>query len=445
MDRSKSTEPADLANAVLPDVLEEHLEEAEFLLGQWESASHSADHDLEELGETIERRLEAHLDALVLAGPGFADDFLNRELENEDEPRRAFVAARVILEIGDENRTESIFESAAHSRGALRENLTRALAACPPGRLAPIAVRRLAESDPDPGRALCWEVLSEWGIAPDGDLLQLLASDDPILQEAGLFSARRLGRIDCLSAVDALRASEGEIAASAARTALVLGSEEAWSDLRERAGSDDADLSSLSAIALIGRPEEHELLATHLHSGRQIEACVWLLAYAGTRRAGDLCAEMLSTDDERVRRLAADALGWISGFDLFDERFESTTPMQDESEGELPTLEDEPTVLSLDGVDGLPDIDVEAVRIAWLERREQIAPNERRILGRRESPEAIVAALRSAPLWRRHLVADELTLRTRGRAFCSTTAFSGRQSSQIRDLGGFRFDPQAIR
>ena len=72
--------PSDL---ILWDVIEEHFDEAEFLLEQWERALHSPGYTLTELGATLEQRPEAHLDGLLSAVRAVAEHLLQRELENE--------------------------------------------------------------------------------------------------------------------------------------------------------------------------------------------------------------------------------------------------------------------------------------------------------------------------------------------------------------------------
>ena len=62
------------AELILWDVVEEHFEEAAFLFGQWESSLYSARFDLAGLGK-IEKRLEAHVDGLIVSGTEAACPF----------------------------------------------------------------------------------------------------------------------------------------------------------------------------------------------------------------------------------------------------------------------------------------------------------------------------------------------------------------------------------
>src|SRR6267142_1727129 len=98
---SSTQGPPDL---ILWDVVEEHFNEAEFLFEQWERALHSPKYNLTELGATLERRLAAHLDGLVVGGRPVAKRTLEPELENASEPNRTIVAALALLFMEEEKR-----------------------------------------------------------------------------------------------------------------------------------------------------------------------------------------------------------------------------------------------------------------------------------------------------------------------------------------------------
>src|SRR5689334_5531802 len=82
---------------ILWDVVQEHLDEAEFLYEQWSNAFHSPTYPRRELASTLERRLEAHLDGLVVGGRAVAEQLLIPELANTDAPARSTVAALALL------------------------------------------------------------------------------------------------------------------------------------------------------------------------------------------------------------------------------------------------------------------------------------------------------------------------------------------------------------
>ncbi len=67
--------------------------------------------------------------------------------------------------------------------------------------------------------------------------------------------------------------------------------------------------------------------------------------------------------------------------------------------------------------------------------RERLSKDGRQVFGRPFSAEAMVHAIEAAPLWRRHGVALELSIRTGGK-HVSTEAFSSRQCRQMAALEG---------
>lgn len=86
---------------ILWDVVEEHLDEAEFLVEQWCSARVSPDHSLEELRDGPESRLLAHVDGVVVNGPLALQQEAWPIIEQSDVPSLVTAAAMTVLESGD--------------------------------------------------------------------------------------------------------------------------------------------------------------------------------------------------------------------------------------------------------------------------------------------------------------------------------------------------------
>ena len=79
------------------DIVEEHLDEAEFLWEQWEHALLAPNYTLDELADGPEARLLAHLDGLVVGGPEVARRLLIPTLDEDVEPTRVRAAALALL------------------------------------------------------------------------------------------------------------------------------------------------------------------------------------------------------------------------------------------------------------------------------------------------------------------------------------------------------------
>ena len=93
---------------ILIDVIEEHLEEADFLWRQRRNALGDRGYNLDRLAE-LEERLLAHLDGLILAEAD-AWDLLQPKL-TEGDVGEAFAAAFVALASGEVDRRGQVLTS----------------------------------------------------------------------------------------------------------------------------------------------------------------------------------------------------------------------------------------------------------------------------------------------------------------------------------------------
>jgi hypothetical protein len=108
------------------DVLEEHLDEAEFLWAQWERGLVAHDLTLDELASGAERRLLAHLDGLIIAGPPAAERLLLPAIAGAD-PERASAAASALL-AGPVAGLDAVADALTRAPVERRAPLLRALA-----------------------------------------------------------------------------------------------------------------------------------------------------------------------------------------------------------------------------------------------------------------------------------------------------------------------------
>jgi hypothetical protein len=83
----------------------------------------------------------------------------------------------------------------------------------------------------------------------------------------------------------------------------------------------------------------------------------------------------------------------------------------------------------------LPALDAEQVGAWWEDNRARFAPGGRYLYGEPMRGEAVVGALRRGPTRRRHALALEVAMRSRGRLTVETRAFSRRQWEEIERLG----------
>lgn len=108
---------------MIPEVLQAHLEEFQFLCGQFQHALRSPDYCRRDL-EPLARRIAAHLDGIVVAGEA-ALPLLEAGLA-ADEPQAAFAAAYVLLRM-NANAGQRVLDAFLQAKAGQLEGLCLAL------------------------------------------------------------------------------------------------------------------------------------------------------------------------------------------------------------------------------------------------------------------------------------------------------------------------------
>jgi hypothetical protein len=383
-----SQNPADL---ILWDVIEEHLDEAEFLFERWNRALFQPAVDLNELAKTYEPRLFAHIDALLIGGIEVAQRMLLPELYAGKETFRVTVAALALLSNPQGSWIDEVTRVAQQSQGPTRSALIRALVLTDCAQLDSNLQNQFHQN---PADSVLLEILTGRGLDPGVPLRHCLESSDPKLVLAARKAVERFG-------------------------------------LRELYYFAGIGSSSNSA-------QQYHALKEQLACPETIESALWRLGLCGTAEAGDLCASYLESANLRLVKLAADSIAWIGGLNLSDPQFKLSSKDAAEPEAlSLPDFRyDDPGAnLELDGVDGISLPNVRAVAQWWQENRARLARYRRCLLGQPFTIRAVKHALESGPLWRRHPLALELSIQTGGREHISTDTFSARQIRQIAAMG----------
>jgi uncharacterized protein (TIGR02270 family) len=395
------------------DVVEEHLDEASFLGSQWERGLDSPDTDLAQFAGGVERRLLAHLDALLVGGPPVAERTLVPALADEHRPT-CFAAALALLALPDTR--DAVLAAWAQADGPQRAPLTRALACSPAG----AELVRAALTDADPGRrADALEILGFHRALRTDDVPPLLAERDPAVRAALVRVAIRTGDARLASVVHAeLSAPTPGRAAAALTAAAILGLPE-FPDARRAAlpRLDECGDRALLLLALTGDGEP-ALLAD------ERPAAIFALGFTGSHAAAERCLVLASAG--RHVALAFEAFCHLTGATL------PHLPRPDEDP--LPPLaeEDLENVLASRPEDALPLPDLAAWTAWWQTHRDRLRSS---LPGRPGDRPALLAALQRAPMRRRHAVALRLAIVTRGRDQLETRASARRQYAGLRRLG----------
>ena len=296
---------------VLPDVLQEHLEEVAFLSIQRRRLLFSPELSLLELGDHDER-ISAHWEGLVLGGP--ASVHLALERMEAFDPWESAAALRVWMELGEPTR-EEITSAQDAAEEEVVPSWREALRQIPGARLQEL----FPPADPLPDSPRLQGVLAyAWGwhqILPDSLASKLAFSSDPDVRWS---VARSLGWREfsrdgpqLLSAL--LTDPEEDVHRAALWSGTLLDPAKALVVARERLSSEPSDPFAARVLGLLGEASDGERLkqlARHEDAG---PACVLALGELGDLAAMDLLLELVGGEDEALAQAAKGAMEALLG------------------------------------------------------------------------------------------------------------------------------------
>lgn len=318
------------------DIVEEHLDEAEFLWELWEHSLVSPKYTMAEVEAGPRARLDAHIDALVAHGQEVAETLLLPVLASETaEPTRVSAAATTLLLSPSEVGVMAVLE-ALQTNSIQRPAIARALEACDRPNLPANIEPFLHALDLDVRDAAARVMVFKR--RPLGKVLTtLLSSDRATAQKAGLQALlyERATDQNRRAVLQAFRAHEPGVRDAAWTAAAVLRLPQVWPELRARAlelGCGHA----LLLLALRGTPEDHSLIIGALERAELRASALWALGFLGTPDAVEASLRFL--DDPVLGRLAGEVFSTITGVDIESEGM--TCPSHDDGKMiYLPELE----------------------------------------------------------------------------------------------------------
>ncbi|MFE8605223.1 TIGR02270 family protein [Archangium violaceum] len=405
------------------ELLEEHLGEATFLWTSWESALDSSAFTLAELAEGPEERLLAHLDALVLGGPSASQKLLHPGLA-QGEGDIVTASALALLSTGDAGQEARVLEALEQGEAEARPWLRRALELGASPRCLESLSRLLSSPEVDL-QSSALQVLVFWRNVPGAVLKDLLTHRAPEVLGPALRAARITeepfsedGIIKALDSPDATVRDEALL------TALTLGIGSAWHLCRQLAAGPSPNRTALLLLGLGGTDSDlNRLLETSGSSSSGADA-VWALGFSGRREAAECCLELLS--HEALGKLAAEAFCAITGLSL-------EGPYRREPPGDEALDEDSDELVLPGPEDKLPVAEPAAVHRWWQTHRGQFERGVRYLLGKPLTAAWLAESLEHVPMRRRHVLAQELALRSRGRLVLQTRSFSARQRAEFQE------------
>lgn len=320
-------------------IVEEHLDEAEFLFEAWERAVAAPDLSWHEVEQTADERLRAHLDGLVVAGGPATERLLLPGLAAEDaEPCRAAACALALLEAPGEEGAWQVLRalSVAKPGSGLRDGIARALEVT--GRPGFDETLLVAVTQGGGGWIPeLWSALEHRRADPGAGIADALQSTDPVLQAAAVRAAAMRPPEELWQFVGPLLdAIEGTVRLAAIGTTLTWGLLAGWERclIEAQRGQPQA----LRWVGMLGGEAELDLLRQAVMNVESREAALQALGYSGRRAAAEECLRWMDHAGKRTARFAAEAFGAITGVDGYTEGFASTEAVEDDA---LPPLDED--------------------------------------------------------------------------------------------------------
>jgi uncharacterized protein (TIGR02270 family) len=417
---------------ILWDVVEEHLDEAEYLVQATDEAHDSPLYRIHEIARGPEGRLLGHLDGLQVGGPTTAERVLLPVLEDDAEPPRVTAVALALLGSPERHVGQVLLDRLGDVSPAHRVGIVRALGMAD----RPDLDARLgdaARSGRAP-RAALLHAMTLRGVDPGALLDACVHDEDPEVRLAAIEAARFGARRWVAWVETVMLASKAELRSVATATALVLGSRQAWELVGSLAFDAIApDRHAMAWLAMFGDARQVQRIQGALDHEALRPHALWALGFSGRLAAADACVPWLS--DAALGPLAGEAFAAITGLPRADDRYWMDREPEAESDELPPLQEDLDTELGMTPEDELPVPEPSAIARWWADVRPRLRADGRYLAGQPLDQAALLAGLAREPARRRHALAYELLVRTQGLARVQTRMLTSAQTRQSEALG----------
>ncbi|NQZ30557.1 MAG: TIGR02270 family protein [Oceanospirillaceae bacterium] len=407
--------------AIIPTIIDRHVEDAAFLWLQRDAAVTEPHYDLKDLAE-LDERLTAHLDGLQVAGD-YAWQVAEQALEY-NEPGEIFVAAWLAINGLDGKQLEQVLDLVKDNPPNYRA-LISALAWHDIEHTQGLLNSFLQANDQDYlclGMHLC--ALKR--IDPGAVITQALSSKNELLVSRTLRAIGELGRKDLLGLLAPFRASENPQQSFWANwSALLLGDSNGAESLKFHVinGSE----FSLPALQLIARALPGDTLKNVLQLLAKNPQTL-RLAMQGAGISGDpfwIAGILKYMQTPELARVCGEAFAMITGVDLAYQDLDCDRPEGFES-GPSENAEDEDVTLDAD--EDLPWPDPVLIASWWQQNMQSFKAGTRYLCGEVITESNCLAILTSGYQRQRSAAALELALM--GEAFFETRA-KGKLQQQL--------------
>lgn len=432
------------AEPIIWEIIEEHLDEAAFLLEMHQVATISPDYNLKDLSDTIEQRLIAHIDGLRTGGDAVAQRVLHPALLDAEDLFITTVAALTLLSNGNPKDRGLVFEAINLTEGAQQQSLALAMSLSSAHDLDTELLFQFNNQNNIENACVWLEILTQRGIDPGDKLNDCFQSSDARLIHASLM----VSGVVCLNEYTLqieshLNSPNTGIALASIEAGLAIGSKSAWKKCLEyvQIQSENQHKYMLYA-AIFGGIDIHERLHELLENEETREDSLWALSYSGSVQSAQLCKHYLKDENERVVKMATQVLASVGGFDFMDDEFvineveghNEIDAEENEFDDAFPSLDDDDLDADLvpDFVEDLPTPNVSAIETWWNKNCYRFSLSKRYIHGKEFTAKNVTALLETIPMFRRHGYIKELTMKTN--RFVQPMAFVPRQLCQLKKL-----------
>ncbi|MEM6293229.1 MAG: TIGR02270 family protein [Myxococcota bacterium] len=433
------TEPS--ADTILWDVIEEHLDEAEYLAENWRVNLDSPAYLRDEFERGPQERLLAHVDGLVVGGDPVRTEVLGPALQDEDtDPWRVTAAALALLGHDSRQVSEPLFNELDALPEPAREGVIEALVMSD----RPDIDVRLTDALRRGGAAEHLVALAtvggRRGINPGNLVDALLKDGDAVARTAAVSMLGYGDRRYVTWAEHCLAKPEPELQRAALRAGLMMGSGLAWQTAgRLGLAEESPDREAMVLLCSFAEPMIIERLTRMLEVEASRADALFALGFSGRVAALDAIVPWLG--DEAFGPLAGEAFASMTGLPLDDDAYWTDREDDDVEDEDPDTLEDDldededpDEDLSIAADEELRVPKADAIAAWWEERSGRFNAKLRYIAGRPADQNAIEHALRTQPMRRHHALAFELLVRSRGQANVRTRSFTHASKAALEAL-----------
>jgi uncharacterized protein (TIGR02270 family) len=300
----------------IPELIEHHYEELQFLWGQRQSALRSPRYTMREFS-ALEQRIEAHVQGLLVAGvdllhivePGLASD----------DAKTSFAAAYALLRLENETATLAVIQAFSGAHGKQMYGLRQALSLARMEQLLP-SLPFLFFSSASPTVAAAADVLAWHGALPPPGLTidTLLQDEDPTVRETAWRVVANSGlTVDPKLYAAAVRDESPAVKRAGLTAAAWTAVPGALLLARQLADTPTADnMYALQLLAILGGPEDLQRMTAIAKTAELGPSRYHLLGSYGHPALVEWLLAELANPDPEVAVAAGAAFSKITGQDI---------------------------------------------------------------------------------------------------------------------------------